>query len=493
MVATRVIVPAVTGVVGLGGAGYYFSKKNPSSSTTSSSSATPTSPAPPAKQDIYDSRPFTLLTPDEIDSRLRSGQFASRTPTVNRVSAIYTTRMASNNPVEDNYSVDLIQDKLIAGVYDGHIGRHCSELIKKQLPIYVARELQQQQDNKVPVETAISNAFETLDADIQQRFYDLFPKNVKHATENNIRDAIARHPNPKAAELIVKEAITGSCACTVYLDGDDLYAANTGDSRVVVIRQEEDGTWTGRRLVEEESPAHPAWRSHMISQHPPNEAEHIVMRNRIFGLIAVGGSFGDIIYKVPREYQMKVFPFLPYDIYNMFARYHHRIVRYYATPPYLYSKPLVAHHKLLKGDRYVVLGTDGLWDELSWDSVRSTDGDQVAAELMSTWPAAGKDGNAATHLMRSALMHDVVYKNVGVHRTASDETLEMSKRLTRQPSRRYRDDITITVIQLKDKDDTAIVREDAGPIQEPEQVAVDTPRLAQPRSNGWFSGIWSRL
>lgn len=190
---------------------------------------------------------------------------------------------------------------------------------------------------------------------------------------------------------------------------------------------------------------------------------------------------------------MKVFPFLPYDIYNMFARYHHRIVRYYATPPYLYSKPLVTHHKLQKGDRYVVLGTDGLWDELSWDSVRSTDGDQVAAELMSTWPTAGKDGNAATHLMRSALMYDVVYKNVGDHRPVSDETLEMSKRLTRQPSRRYRDDITITVIQLKDKEDVATVREDAGPIQEPKQVAVDTPRLAQPRSNGWFSGIWSRL
>lgn len=118
MVATRVIVPAVTGIVGLGGAGYYFSKKDPSSISPPSSRAS-TSPVPAAKQDTYDPRPFTLLTPDEIDSRLRGGQFASRTPTVNRVSAIYTTRMASNNPVEDNYSVDLIQDKLIAGVYDG--------------------------------------------------------------------------------------------------------------------------------------------------------------------------------------------------------------------------------------------------------------------------------------------------------------------------------------------------------------------------------------
>ena len=42
-------------------------------------------------------------------------------------------------------------------------------------------------------------------------------------------------------------------------------------------------------MVEEQSPAHPAWRAHLISQHPPNEADAIVRRNRIFGLIAVGG------------------------------------------------------------------------------------------------------------------------------------------------------------------------------------------------------------
>lgn len=57
----------------------------------------------------------------------------------------------------------------------------------------------------------------------------------------------------------------------------------------IVIRQEKDGRWTGRRMVEEQSPAHPAWRAHLISQHPPNEADAIVRRNRIFGLIAVGG------------------------------------------------------------------------------------------------------------------------------------------------------------------------------------------------------------
>lgn len=42
-------------------------------------------------------------------------------------------------------------------------------------------------------------------------------------------------------------------------------------------------------MVEEESPADPEWKAHMLSQHPPEESDVIVMRKRIFGLIAVGG------------------------------------------------------------------------------------------------------------------------------------------------------------------------------------------------------------
>lgn len=107
-------------------------------------------------------------------------------------------------------------------------------MIKNQLPIYVARELQTSEPpNPTAVEDAISKAFVDLDDDIQQRFYDLFPRNLNRVTEQDIRAAIHHHPNPAAADMYIKEAINGSCACMVYLDGDDLYAANTGDSRVV--------------------------------------------------------------------------------------------------------------------------------------------------------------------------------------------------------------------------------------------------------------------
>lgn len=191
---------------------------------------------------------------------------------------------------------------------------------------------------------------------------------------------------------------------------------------------------------------------------------------------------------------MKVLPYIPYETYSTFARYHHRIVANYRTPPYLSSKPLVSHHKLQKGDRFIVLGTDGLWDELCWDSVRSTDGDQVAAELMSAWnKSSSKDKNAATHLLRQALLYDAVYKNVREKLPVTDPVLEMSKRLTRQPSRHYRDDITITVIELKDEDETPDTEfENVGPVTEPEVVDASQPRLVIPRKGStWW--MWSRL
>ncbi|KAI7907066.1 phosphatase 2C-like domain-containing protein [Cokeromyces recurvatus] len=444
----------------------------------------------------YDSRPFTLLTSQEIDERLRAGQFITKTKNINNVKAVYTNQLPSNNPVEDNYSIHTFQNGLIAGVYDGHIGPQCSRLIKKQLPIYMARELELNYNNESQ-EKAISDAFEYLDQDIQQRFYDLFPKNIKRVTERDIRAAIERQPDQAATHAIISEAIHGSCACTVYLKDGIVYSANTGDSRVVIVSQEEDGTWKGRRLVEEQSPANPEWRAHMLSQHPSNESDVLVMRKRIFGLIAVGGSFGDIMYKVPVEYQMKVFPYIPYDIYKTFARYHHRIVANYRTPPYLQSKPLVSQHRLEKKDRFIILGTDGLWDELSWTDVRSSDGDEAAAKIMSQWKKS-TEANPATHLIRQALLLDAVYKNIGIKEKVEDESYELSKRLTRKPSRNYRDDITVTVIELTNKEDQSDIVTDTaalGPMYEAEEVDINVPRLVDPnRKSSWFSGwIWSRL
>lgn len=106
-------------------------------------------------------------------------------------------------------------------------------MIKDQLPIYMARELNKSSLSEKETEQAISTAFVELDQDIQQRFYNLFPKNLKKTSEEDIKAAIARQPDQKATQAIIDEAINGSCALTVYLKDGVVYSSNTGDSRVV--------------------------------------------------------------------------------------------------------------------------------------------------------------------------------------------------------------------------------------------------------------------
>lgn len=62
---------------------------------------------------------YSLLDPKEIDDRLRSGQFSNKL-NLDYIKATYTNQLPSNDPVEDNFSINTFQNGLIAGVYDGN-------------------------------------------------------------------------------------------------------------------------------------------------------------------------------------------------------------------------------------------------------------------------------------------------------------------------------------------------------------------------------------
>lgn len=64
------------------------------------------------------------------------------------------------------------------------------------------------------------------------------------------------------------------------------------------MSQDEEGRWSGRRLVDEQTPADPRWHAYLQSQHPENEKNSIIMHNRVFGLIAVGGCKCFLIWKI---------------------------------------------------------------------------------------------------------------------------------------------------------------------------------------------------
>lgn len=106
-------VRTLTTIAGLGltGAGGYFYAK---------SLPTVDKPIPTLdkKRDLKQN--FQMLESKEIDDRLRSGQFSNKL-NFDNIKSTYTNQLPSNNPVEDNFSINTFQNGLIAGVYDGEI------------------------------------------------------------------------------------------------------------------------------------------------------------------------------------------------------------------------------------------------------------------------------------------------------------------------------------------------------------------------------------
>lgn len=82
-------------------------------------------------------------------------------------------------------------------------------------------------------------------------------------------------------------------------------------------------------------------------------------------------SFGDVRFKWSHELQQSILASLDSRVDLDFLNLYHYTPPNYLTPPYLDVIPEITYHKLRPQDRFLILGTDGLWDELgSEEAVR---------------------------------------------------------------------------------------------------------------------------
>ena len=147
----------------------------------------------------------------------------------------------------------------------------------------------------------------------------------------------------------------------------------------------------------------------------------------------------------------------------------------YKTPPYVTgifvtneANPEIIQHDISENDRFMVLATDGLWERLSNEQV-------VAA--VNSWLDNKKDGkypriddDPSTHLIRHAFIEPLSIKD---HTPAQKLALLMS--IPSDQSRRYRDDITITVVLFKNEKNEKL----KGPAFEIDQRDLKWPRDMQ--------------
>ncbi|XP_011473501.1 pyruvate dehydrogenase [acetyl-transferring]-phosphatase 1, mitochondrial [Oryzias latipes] len=313
------------------------------------------------------------------------------------------------------------------------------------------------QEDEGKVTSALFSAFRRLD-------YDLSVEAQVHLSLSSPR-RVSVPGEGLSSSSPLRVALSGSTACVVHVSNGVLHVANLGDSRAVLGVLDEDGRWSAVSLTNDHNAQNPDELQRILEEHPPSEHKTVIRHDRLLGLLLPFRAFGDVRFKWSAEMLRQVYKSRP-DVMSAVDDAVRTLPQHYMTPPYLSALPEVTQHHIRPTDKFLVLATDGLWELMHRQTVIQRVAEQltglqqqrpiVPSENMTLGSLQrlllerkGKvlsvleDQNAATHLLRHALGDDG-YGSVSPNRLA--KMLSLPTEL----ARRYRDDITITVIHLNE-------------------------------------------
>lgn len=266
------------------------------------------------------------------------------------------------------------------GVFDGHAGPSCAQIICKRLMRYIASGLVPPALLRRKLEEgAKSNSFlqchnDKVDFvpevnDIYENSFSKYAHSLCYEDSNNFQKSIAlqnaflqldkdiateaiEHHNARTLSV----AMSGAVTCVVYVDGVDVHIANTGDCAAVLGSVNEAGEWKATRLSNDHNSDNLAEVKRITGDHPLSERDTVIRGERLLGHLAPLRAFGDFCYKWPVDVLQK----------NVVPYYgEHVIPHNYLTPPYLTAEPEISYHTLSSNDRFLVIASDGLWDFMS--------------------------------------------------------------------------------------------------------------------------------
>lgn len=444
------------------------------------------------------------LTPAEVSAMLRGNEYSISDLPPGPVKSFETNTLRSNNPTEDSHSEAIVSngEGYLFGIYDGHGGAACGQVTAKRLQNYVAAGLlgQAELDEhlKFVAEAVTSNNSESTQQlpfiqpfneqfELVQDLRDIYLKSYyeylctlsdnfkteKDAPNENIEkvliDAFNTLDNDMSREALpnpgdgvnmktLTVAMSGCVAAVAHIDGPDLHVASTGDCTAVVGSLSENDTWLAKKLTNEHNSDNMKEVKRILSEHPDHEHHHIIKGDRLLSVLAPLRAFGDFKFKWARNIIEDTLGQVLGD---------RACPPNYKTPPYLTAEPEVTYHHLTPRDKFLVIGSDGLWDMMTPMQVIRLVGEHMSgkltlsplhlaqphiplediAVLLQKRQAAMKlkpvDTNASTHLIRCAL-GGTAY---GVDHSRLSQMLSLPQDMVRM----FRDDITITVVFFDDE------------------------------------------
>ncbi|CAL8263517.1 unnamed protein product [Merluccius merluccius] len=410
-----------------------------------------------------------------------------------------SNHLAANTPTEDRHSAaTCLQTKgTLFGVFDGHGGWACAQAVSERLLSYVAIAMMSRQSleelewcleqgRSVPpvlqwykhrgdVSYQESASFyrdqlrvfwqELLDH--EEHSDGMSPAEaMEHAFKRLDTDISLEAQMPLSSDLLkstaIQVAFTGCTACVAHVGLEGIHVANAGDCRAVLGVQEEDGSWTAVPLSLDHNSQNQSELQRVRSSHPRSESDMVVSEDRLLGVLMPLRAFGDVSFKWSRELQSSVLQSLESGVDLDSLNMYQYTPPNYLTPPYLDAAPEVLYHKLRPQDRFLILGSDGLWDEMGSEQAVQLVGEHLSGihlqapvsdkhlnlgqmqELLQKRRARATrplDLNATTHLIRHAL-------GTSDSGELCHERLAAMLALPEELARMYRDDITATVVYL---------------------------------------------
>ncbi|CAI5740258.1 unnamed protein product [Hyaloperonospora brassicae] len=332
-----------------------------------------------------------------------------------RVSRISSASYKANFPIEDKYAVETTDSgDVFAAVLDGHGGWQVSEYAKRTLIGNVQKELSYlhkpgtsepaQGDeptvSDARVAAAIQRAFGRTDRDLMAEVASAFKLGF---------GAVAR---------------CGSCGCLAYVHEGTVHVANAGDIRAVLGKLGEDAVTMVAKPLSNDQNAMVRFEQEKLVKEHPGEANVFTCRHPdscyVKGALQPTRAFGDFSLKYSE------FNGPPYTEGDRTAGRHFSAP---FTPPYITAIPEVTSHELDESDKFLIIGSDGLWDYLS---------NEEAVEIVNGQASCGNHDLAGR-----ALVERVLQKAAKRYDMTYQELLSVPPGSNR---RRRHDDTTVVVL-----------------------------------------------
>ncbi|ETO29292.1 hypothetical protein RFI_07831 [Reticulomyxa filosa] len=375
----------------------------------------------------------------------------------------------ANNPIEDTHAVRPILHThplkgMLFGIFDGHSGKFTSEFCKNELFDFI-EYVATKEDllNRFDPFNDKKEEFTFITARTEQTLLSLPRDTLKYSifpfTEAfQLADAVWLKSNlitQHSKEESGNPALNGSCAVVCHVKEDLVTTAWVGDCRAVVGRKVPqyglDGVpshrWECVPLTNDHQiDINEKEKNRLLGEHPGED--DVIRRNRVKGRLQPTRVFGDAHYK-DTEYFKRWSGSKYYNVW---------------TPPYVTAKPDISYYQIQDEDKFMIIATDGLFQDLNNVDVffhsqyilrlqlkkkKINIKTALFACLDTQWIA-----NPSTHLIKHALLAACEQAMPLSSLVPEEKRLSAIMNLPIESKRRVHDDVTVIVIFFDNEGNT---------------------------------------